>query len=209
MPPVGRRGMNVLHGVDLTAGGGRLLKRRAAAASRHRGLHRRTPQRSRPDAAKNHRSAVDRAVAAQLQQHRHRDHREIAVAAGELDEGGAVPGRPGLEADFGDDLVGFDRRSHVKGREFSHRQRAGAAPALDVDRGIERHGHHRQFRRRVEMTQAAADGAPVAGRPVADVAQGLAHEWAAVVDHRGVRQLALPGHGADLDPAALGVADKG
>ena len=41
------------------------------------------------------------------------------------------------------------------------------------------------------------------------MAQGLTHQWAAVVEHRGVRQLALPGHGADLDPAALGVPHQG
>src|SRR5580692_1345103 len=75
------------------------------------------PHRRRPHAAERQRRARYLAVPIFLDQRRRRDDGEVAVTAGELDEGVAVPGRPAWERSAGDKLVERDGRRHIADRQ--------------------------------------------------------------------------------------------
>ncbi len=64
--------------------------------------------------------------------------------------------------------------------------------------------HARELGRRVEMAEAAAERAAVAGLEVADEAERFGEDRAGALHLRGALERALAGHRADLERAAPG-----
>ena len=199
-----RRHQRVLERLDLGARERRPREetRIGRVADQH-AFRRRNPNRNGAHAAQRQCSACDAAVGRELEHRRHRDHREVALAARILGERPAVPFPPGPESYCTHDFVRRDRRAHVAGGEIRHRNVAFPVATRYDDRGVERHGHQREFRRGIEMAQTAADRAAVSRLPVPDFQDGLRHQRQPPPDQRRKFDGALRGHRADHDFIAV------
>src|SRR5690348_4589395 len=123
------------------------------------------------------------------------------MAARELDERIAVRLRPQREARRGDELVELDRRRQIAGRKIRELDLARAVRALHRDGGIERGRDRDKLGRGIEMAKRAAERSAVAGLAVPDLQDRVVHQWAAAADEVGEFEIALAGHGADLERA--------
>ena len=90
----------------------------------------------------------------------------------------------------------------IAGGEILKRDLARAVRARDRHRRVMRGADRHQLGGRIEMAQRAADGAAIAGLPVADVHDGLVQQRAFRLHQVGEFEVALARHGADLERAA-------
>src|SRR5215469_16786002 len=85
----------------------------------------------------------------------------------------AMTSRPEWDCDVGQDLARAQARAHCSLDEIIRRYLARAGRACDMHGGIVQNGERRKLTRRIELAQAAADGATVARLPVTDVLYSL------------------------------------
>jgi hypothetical protein len=103
---------------------------------------------------------------------------EMGGSDSEFFEGGAGAFRPRRKIDTDENFVRLECRGQIIGWKFGKRNLAPSRLAGDGQDRIERTSRDREFSRRIEMTQAAADSAAIAGLLMADMEQGVDQERA-------------------------------
>jgi hypothetical protein len=114
-----------------------------------------------------------------------------------------MPFGPGTKADLDDQFVARQRGRQHAFSEIAHLQNAGSSGTVNLNFSVESDRYRGKFRGRIEMREATAQSAAVAGLAMPDVTDRFGKQRQALRYERAGFDVALPRHGANSDAALL------